>query len=134
MAPDHKTAVSNLAIALFALGRYHEACLTAPRALNINPAYPYFLYVPGFSIISEHGGKTETHHNLEGAAPRFPNARLAASKLLAEMGRTEDAALPLRSICTPHRDKPPCGNKSRQSSQGFIGKILMDWSSLYVQL
>jgi tetratricopeptide (TPR) repeat protein len=92
LAPYHNTAVSNLAIALFVLGRYHEACPFARRALKINPPYPYLLYVLGLSIISEHGDKTEALDNLQRAGQRFPGARVAASKLLAEMGQPHDAA------------------------------------------
>ena len=110
LAPDHNPAVGNLSLALYMLQHYQEVLPVARRALKINPELVYVHFVLGVSLVIEHGDRKEALQNLERAAPKFPEARVMASDLLARMGRREDAAWQLEEYLR----SAPNGNTSRQ--------------------
>jgi tetratricopeptide (TPR) repeat protein len=119
LAPDHNRAVRNLSLALYTLQRYHEVLPVARRALKIEPGLVYVQYVLGVSLIAEHGERKEALENLERAAPKFPEARVMASDLLAKIGRREDAAWQLEEYLR----SAPKGETSRQEIETRLAHL-----------
>jgi tetratricopeptide (TPR) repeat protein len=119
LAPNHNRAVRNLSLALYTLQRYHDVLPVARRALKIEPGLVYVHYVLGMSLIVEHGEGMEALENLERAAPKFPEARVMASDVLAKIGRREGAAWQLEEYLR----SAPQGETSRQEIETRLAHL-----------
>ena len=119
LAPDHNVAVGNLSLALYMLQRYQDVLPLARRALKIDPSLLYVHYALGVSLILQHGDKKEALENLERAAPKFPEARVMASNILAQIGRRDDAAWQLEQYLRSE----PKDETSRQQIETRLAQL-----------
>ena len=107
LAPRNTAALINLNLALFAQHRYHDVCLVARQALNIDPTLTPVRYVLALSLIADHGDATEALANLARAARQYPQAHIAASNVLAQIGDTDEAARQLEAYLKSAPDNDP---------------------------
>ena len=119
LAPDHNTAVGNLSVVFYMLERYQDAISLARRALKINPRLPGVRYVLGLSLIVEHGDRKEALENLQRVAPQYPEARVMASDILAQIGRRDDAAKQLEE----YLHSAPKGDAARREIEARIERL-----------
>ncbi len=119
LAPDYSLALSNLTVVLYIQQRYQEVCSMAHRALRIDPGQMYVRYLLALSLIAERGDTGETLDNLERAALNFPEARIAASNVLAGMGRRHDAARELEQYLR----SLPKQDRSRQDVEARLAEL-----------
>jgi tetratricopeptide (TPR) repeat protein len=105
VAPEHQLALSNLAIVLAKLRRFHEAGEVARRALKVVPGSGRVHYILAASLIEEKGNIDEAIEHLELAGGDIPSAHLAASDLLIERGRHDEAVRQIEAyllVADPH--------------------------------
>jgi tetratricopeptide (TPR) repeat protein len=91
IVPDHHLALLNLSIVLAKLRRFHEAGEVARRDLKVVPGSGRTHYILAASLIQEKGNMDEAIDHLERAGDDIPSAHLAASDLLLERGRRNEA-------------------------------------------
>ena len=91
IAPDHHLALLNLSIVLAKLRRFHEAGEVARRDLKVVPGSGRIHFILAASLIQENGNMDEAIDHLERAGDDIPSAHLAASDLLLERGRRNEA-------------------------------------------
>lgn len=95
--PAAVLANTNLALALLNLKRNREAEAAARRALQIDPAFLPARYALGLSSAAQDDCSLEAVGNLQKAAEQYPQARLAAARMLVCRGQTGEAADQLRA-------------------------------------
>jgi tetratricopeptide (TPR) repeat protein len=91
LAPEHEVALPNLSIVLAKMRRLQEAGVVARRALKVAPSSGRLHYILAASIIEEKGNTDEAIDHLERAGDDIPSAHLAASDLLLDRGRPDEA-------------------------------------------
>jgi tetratricopeptide (TPR) repeat protein len=94
--PEHRLALPNLSIVLAKMHRFRDAGQVARRALRIAPQMAELHYILGISLVVNHGDVAEALANLGRVESEFPKAHLLEAQLLAEAGRTQEAAKHLR--------------------------------------
>jgi len=119
LVPDHSLAVANLSVALCKLNRYHEAEQAARRALQLDSSLLKVRYILAVSLIAQHADSIEALENLQRAAADVPEAHLVAANILAQTGRSSDAAKQLEDYlrATPEQDK------ERQKVEAWLAQL-----------
>lgn len=103
--PGSLFAQTNLSLALTTLKQYRESEMAARRALASNPDYPQARYALGLTLAAQRDCSIEAITNLQKAAELYPKAHIAAARLLACRGRTDEAAAELRMyLAAPNAD------------------------------
>lgn len=112
LKPNFYEAINNQSVALYSLGRYAEAEVSARYAISTGPVQESTRCLLGLILTAQNRFTQEALHLLQDVRARYPAARLALAALFLRHGHPEAAIPELQAYVdlpdVPDRDKVAC--------------------------
>jgi len=91
LVPDNVLALANLSIVLYELKEYDRAVVVSRQAIRFNPLLSSIRYILALSLMKRGSDRGDELQQLQRVASDLPKAHLLAAKILAELGKRDDA-------------------------------------------